>query len=210
MIGVNEQRPLPSVGSGALGMLLKGRDTRILVAIALILAAGILLLLWPKSQSSPVPPAARLVDSPSGGSARTDSETIGVAEEMGRQMEELLSQVAGAGKVTVSIRLETEGEARYSANSRLERRRTDEKGQDGLVRSIDEETRLEELVMEKTARGEELPVMSGKTAPVVAGAVIVAEGASVDAVRLALARAAASILDIPLYRVVVLAREGGE
>lgn len=210
-MAANERGFLSGHTVDSLRLLFKRSDAWVLKALAAVLVVGLILLAWPKTTPQAVPPRATLVDAqPSPDDRSRGPESEDVEAVMEHQIESLLSEVAGAGTVSVDIRLEVKDEARYSTNSRVEKRSTQEKGQDGVVRSTTEETRSEELVMEKDARGQEIPVLAGRPAPVISGVVVVADGAFDDSVRLALARATASLLDIPLYRVVVLTREGGK
>lgn len=199
-----------------LRVLFKRKDNP-LIKIAVGLAVlGIILLLWPRATRPAVPPSATLVQTQSGTPEQAVpgqsplSPSMADEAELEQRLASLLSAISGAGSVSVDIRLETQGEARYGANTRFERRTTQEQGQEGTSRTVTEETRSDELVMEKDLQGVETPVMVGQSGPVVGGVVIVADGASDDGVKLALARAAASLLDVPLYRVVVLARERGK
>ena len=112
--------------------------------------------------------------------------------------------------MAVDISISSQGEIRYGTNNRTERRTTQEQGQDGLSRVTEEEALSHELVMERDSKGQESPVIIGQMGPQISGAVVIADGANNHEVRLALAKATAALLNIPLYRVEVLARERGD
>lgn len=114
------------------------------------------------------------------------------AAEIERQLEErlenLLSQIDGAGKVTVMITLETTSERVYAEDIRTER-------SDGAKSGTQSEVVL--------AGSGKTPVEKNVIQPVVRGAAVVCAGASDPVVREKLANAAASVLNIGLSRVYV-------
>ncbi|HAH95269.1 MAG TPA: hypothetical protein DHD79_07650 [Firmicutes bacterium] len=192
-----------------LQVLLKKTDISIVKVLVAVLAIGIVFLIWPRQSEQAAPQPAKLVDAP--GSAVYDPVSVpGEEDTLERQLAVLLRSIAGAGNVAVDISISSQGEIRYGTNNRTERRTTQEQGQDGLSRVTEEEALSHELVMERDSKGQESPVIIGQMGPQISGAVVIADGANNHEVRLALAKATAALLNIPLYRVEVLARERGD
>jgi len=192
-----------------LQVLLKKTDLSVIKVLIAILAVGIVILLWPRQSEQTTPQQTQLVDAPNTIEYESAGST-GEEEAMERQLAILLRSIAGAGNVAVDISISNLGEVRYGTNNRTERRTTQEQGQDGLSRVTEEEALSHELVMERDSKGQESPVIIGQMGPQISGAVVIADGADDHEVRLALARAAAALLNIPLYRVEVLTRERGD
>lgn len=192
-----------------LQVLLKKADLSVIKVLIAVLAVGIVILLWPRQSEQTAPQQTQLVDAPNTIEYESASP-MGEEEVMERQLAILLRSIAGAGNVAVDISISNLGEVRYGTNNRTERRTTQEQGQDGLSRVTEEEALSHELVMERDSKGQESPVIIGQMGPQISGAVVIADGADNHEVRLALAKAAAALLNIPLYRVEVLARERGD
>ncbi|HBE06262.1 MAG TPA: hypothetical protein DCY85_07195 [Firmicutes bacterium] len=192
-----------------LQVLLKKTDISIVKVLVAVLAIGIVFLIWPRQSEQAAPQPAKLVDAP--GSAVYDPVSVpGEEDTLERQLAVLLRSIAGAGNVAVDISISSQGEIKEDRIARTERRTTQEQGQDGLSRVTEEEALSHELVMERDSKGQESPVIIGQMGPQISGAVVIADGANNHEVRLALAKATAALLNIPLYRVEVLARERGD
>lgn len=205
----NDQDSQSAKWPAGLQVLLKKNDMFVIKVLIAILAIGIVILLWPRQGERTVPQQTKLVDAPNAVEYEPATEAD-QEEAMERQLAALLSSIAGAGNVAVDVSISNLGEVRYGTNNRTERRTTQEQGQDGLSRVTEEEALSHEFVMERDSRGQESPVIIGQMGPQISGAVIVADGANNHEVRLALAKAAAALLNIPIYRVEVLARERGD
>lgn len=192
-----------------LQVLLKKTDLSIVKVLIAVLAIGIVILIWPRQSQQTAPQHTKLVDAPNTAEYEPVN-ALGEEEVMERQLAVLLGNIAGAGNVAVDISISNQGEVRYGTNNRTERRTTKEHGQDGLSRVTEEEALSHELVMERDSKGQESPVIIGQMGPQISGAVVIADGADNPVVRLALAKATAALLNIPLYRVEVLAAERGD
>ena len=109
-------------------------------------------------------------------------------QRLERRLESLLSEIDGAGKVTVMITLETASERVYAEDERTER-------------SVDGKSGTQsEVVLAGSGKN---PVEKSVIQPVVRGAAIVSTGAADPVVREKLAKAAAGVLDIGISRVYV-------
>jgi len=121
-----------------------------------------------------------------------------------RDISETLSKMSGAGEVRVTITLENGGE-RVLATDRQTNEERNREGEGGVGRDIHRITFNDSVVLH--GRQEQVPIVLSETAPRVAGALIVAEGASDERIRLEIHRAARAILGAPAHRVVVVAME---
>ena len=109
-------------------------------------------------------------------------------QRLERRLESLLSEIDGAGKVTVMITLETASERVYAEDERTERSADGKSGTQS------------EVVLAGSGK---TPVEKSVIQPVVRGAAIVSTGAADPVVREKLAKAAAGVLDIGISRVYV-------
>lgn len=122
-----------------------------------------------------------------------------------RQLSELLSQVEGVGNVNVMIVLEDETLIEPAFNTIDTEKTSEEKDNEGGVRTIVEKQRNQQLVLLRK-NGEEEAMVLKKTAPKIKGILIVADGASSSKIREKIIKSTATLLDIPTYKISVLAR----
>ncbi|MGQ9778564.1 MAG: hypothetical protein ACUVRM_01630 [Bacillota bacterium] len=150
--------------------------------------------------------------SPTGGTEKTappnplpvtNGEDASLAEELAA----ILSQVAGAGRVEVRLTFEASTAREWEENRRRNRRTSEERTKEGNLQITSEETEETTLAVVRKADGSETLVEKAARMPVVAGAIVVAEGAADPEIRAELARATATFLHIGLHRVVVLPRK---
>ncbi|MGI5839008.1 MAG: hypothetical protein ACOX8W_05035 [bacterium] len=119
----------------------------------------------------------------------------------------ILSQIDGAGAVSVSISLETGVEKIYARNTTVTNRTVEEKDSGGGTRVTTEVDETGELVIVREGQsGNEALVAVKEIRPQIAGVVIVAEGAAASQVKADLTRAAATALAIPAVRVQVFVK----
>jgi len=125
-----------------------------------------------------------------------------VAAYLSRQLEEILSLVAGAGQVRVMLTMGNSSSV-YAQNSQVSLSTTVEDDGDGGSRNIDSETSSLNFVMVRMADGSERPLRLQEVRPAIEGVMIVAQGAGDVAVRDALIRGAATVLGIGVHQVQV-------
>lgn len=161
---------------------------------------GVLLLVlggiydsWPRAKPAAEPEAA----------SRTVSANRTIEEAMEAKMANLLSQVKGAGAVSVSITLENEGIKEHAKNLVRETRTVQERDTTGGTRTTTETKETEQMLVSKDNTGER-PVLVKETKPVVKGVLVIAEGAQDSAVKANLIRAVEAGMGIPAYKVTVL------
>ena len=121
---------------------------------------------------------------------------------LSRQLEEILSLVAGAGQVRVMLTMGA-GSSVYAQNVQTNHSATLEDDGTGGTRNIEAETSANTYVTLRQADGSERPLRLQEVRAPIEGVIIVAEGANDVAVRDALIRAAATGLGIGMHQVQV-------
>lgn len=133
------------------------------------------------------------------------------AAEMNKTYEEivenkltnLLSQVRGAGVVSVNISLERSGTIEHAKNVVKETRTIQEKDSGNGIRTTTETKESEQILVGKE-NGIDRPVMVSETKPVIKGVLVVAEGAADSVIKANLTKAVETVLGIPSYKITVL------
>ena len=139
------------------------------------------------------PPAANYTQVPAqASSADSDNQE--------QKLAEILSQVEGAGKVSVQISYSSEGATSYATNDKL--RTQDNQG------AVSEEQ--EKTIAFYNNQGSEAALILEKKEPVIAGVLIVAQGADNAQIKRDLTTAAAVLFDLPEYKITVLKMKGGD
>ena len=128
--------------------------------------------------------------------------SIANSETLARGMEEILSQIAGAGEVRVMLTFGS-GASIYAQNVQTSLSATTEEDGEGGIRNIDVESATHTYVMVRQPDGSERPLRIQEVLPQVEGVIVVAEGAGDIAVRDALVRATHTLLGIGAHRVQV-------
>lgn len=165
--------------------------------LVVLVCLGILALLWPVTSTREAKPTAS-------DSYQSDAGTEAIKRQTTTALEGILAQISGAGKVQVSITLASDGSKTYATNTRQEKRTTEEKDAKGVVKTTVEENTSNDL---SVSSGN--PILLEIKGPQVIGVLVVADGAGDAFVREKLMQATATLLDVPLYKVQVMAREGG-
>ena len=147
-------------------------------------------------------------------SARTESRSDAAAGKNSEESEsdtvnrivELLSQIEGAGKVSVMITYFSSREIVPAFDSKITENETQEKDSGGGVRNIKQVGRENTIVYQDSQGSGKEPVVLKEILPAVKGVVIVADGASDPVVRENLSKAAQILLDVPAHKVQVFER----
>lgn len=142
---------------------------------------------------------------------KSPSENVPVATTQPRSVEEqlesklanLLSQVKGAGSVSVQVTLETGPAQDFAKNVTHETKTIQEKDAGGGVRTTTENKEVQQVLMGKE-NGLDKPVMVKEVKPVIKGVMVIAEGASDSTVKANLTRAVETGLGLPAHKVTVL------
>lgn len=158
---------------------------------ALILLLGTALLLWPSKHQDQKDSAAPEPVMPE----TSEDQGQSYRESMERELEGLLSQICGAGKVRVMLTLKTGAEERYQ----VDRVQTEDREGDRVSSSIEEKT-----VMVDRGSAYNEPAVASRIYPVFQGALIVAEGGADAGVRYQLSAAVAALLGLGADQITVL------
>mgnify|MGYP007126048542 CR=1 FL=1 len=191
----------------SLALTLDWRDPRrrqqLLLAAALVL--GVLLLIaghLREGRDQPGLAGPRASPPATAASAAASDPLEPMATRLAAKLEDILSDVRGAGRVRVEVHLERGPRYEYASNQVATERRTEERDAGGGRRTTVEERDERQLL---TGGGDEGPLISQVDAVEIAGVLVVAEGATDPRVRAALVEAVATYLHMPVHRVMVLA-----
>jgi len=172
---------------------LKGGKGRYLLIIVICL--GLLALIWPTGQAEKKHNNPTPVNNIESGSS--------IEGKMVTDLEGILSQIDGAGKVKVSISLASQGSKTYASNLRNEKRESKE-GAGANSKQTREETVVHDLAV---TSGNHLLIE--EKSPEVTGVLVVADGAGNSRVRENLTQAVATLLNIAPHKVTVMPRKAG-
>lgn len=153
--------------------------------VLLVVAAGILILLLPTSASKKAASSAE-----SGAETKTVQTDSFSAEQQEQKLEDALSQIQGAGKVTVLLTVKTSAEQILAENGTS--------SSDGT-----ESSESREKVVVSDSGGGESAVTVKTLAPEYSGALVVAEGAADASVRLKLLQAVMAVTGLASDRITV-------
>ncbi|MDI6893402.1 MAG: stage III sporulation protein AG [Bacillota bacterium] len=186
-------------GSGSPMWRLWGQGTRPSPWLVLAGVVGLILILagsWlGQRRSQPPIPAGR------------DTEVMAPVAARGEvtpeSLETVLSRIAGAGQVAVSITYRSGPRQDVVQDVSRTTRRTEEKEPGGALRVTEEKQESVQAVMARPG-GQDQPVVSRQEAPEIAGVLVVASGARDPRVCEMLARAVQTLLGLPAHRVQVV------
>ncbi len=142
--------------------------------VLVVVLAGLALMLLPTSEPEVQTPPQQL---------QTETEA-GIAE----QLEQILAQIEGVGRVRVMLTMASAGETVYQTD--------EDRTSDGGVRV--------ETVIVSGADREEAGLVKTVTPPVYLGAIVVCQGADRPTVQLAIVRAVSNVTGISSERITVL------
>ena len=150
--------------------------------LVIAVSIGLLAILWPLGQQVNPPPAAPV-------SAAAEPEYNGKGQQIGAQLERILNQIDGAGRVQVDVMLASEGSREYAHNTREEKRDTSEQQAPGQSKRVLEQSTSHDLAVSAGS-----PLLVEEKARY--WGLVVAEGAADVAVKEQL-YATATLLNIP-------------
>lgn len=182
--------------------LLRDKKTRTNLLSALVLGIVLILsgnLFFPNKKNTgkenPEPVAA---------TTSQEGETREQAEKVEKRLEEVLSQVEGAGKVTVMITMGMSSELEIAQDTKKEDSVTEETSQQGERKKTETNQLEKKAVLLEDREGGGVPVILKTREPLVQGVVIVAEGGGNVLVKDALSRAAQALLNLSADKVEIL------
>jgi stage III sporulation protein AG len=200
------------------GGSLKAPQIRRIGWLILIGLVGVILLIIGFSprpqgpQGSSVTPSPRGTDGPAPVIAASGTGEAGSLESresyLERRLEEILREVQGAGRVSVTLTFATGRMYEYAENATREESSTTEQDSAGVRRETKEvRTSGEVVTTQERGTGYAVPVVRNVLEPRVQGVLVVSDGASDAGVRTALTEAVATVLDIPPHKVAILPRQ---
>lgn len=131
-------------------------------------------------------------------------------EALAKEVEKAVSAIKGAGKVRVSITLETGPETVYVRNISVSKNSQSETTSQGQSRETTTESETAQAVTGRISGSGDSLVPEMVIAPKIAGCLVISEGASVSSVKAGIYRAVEVLLGIPIYKIEVLPMQGGK
>ncbi|NPV52546.1 MAG: hypothetical protein HPY71_03370 [Firmicutes bacterium] len=127
--------------------------------------------------------------------------------QLERNVAAALSDIRGAGRVTVSISFAGTRANKYASNLTREKKTTEEKDREGVMRITTDARDSDQLALIRGGpQGQETPILLETREPEIRGVVVVADGAGNPGVKLTMARAVETLLGVPPHKVLVLPR----
>jgi len=133
----------------------------------------------------------------------------GYENELAREIERVVSAINGAGKVRAAVTLESGPETFYAKNLiKSKNSQTETLGEAEVRESISENETIQPVMSRSSSSGDVL-IPEKVVYPKIAGCLVVAEGASSSRVKRDIYEAVQVLLNIPIYKIVVLPMQGG-
>ncbi|MDP4092058.1 MAG: stage III sporulation protein AG [Bacillota bacterium] len=123
-----------------------------------------------------------------------------------KELESILSQIAGAGKVSVMITYDSGKESVPAVDVKKSDNDTQEKDTSGGTRDINQSNYESSIAYEEAQGGSKKPIILKELEPKVKGVIIISDGADDPQVREELCSAAQVSLDVPVYKIQVYQR----
>ena len=136
-----------------------------------------------------------------------ESEIAYLEKELENKLVENLSQMAGVGKVQVSVVLESGLRSNFAYNNSITKKVSTETDKSGGKREIEEVTENKQIVMGNSSVQ---PVIVYEERPVVAGVFVVAEGANDPKIKENIHNAIKTLLNIAPDKIAVYPMVGGK
>ncbi|HHV63059.1 MAG TPA: hypothetical protein GXX51_10540 [Firmicutes bacterium] len=128
--------------------------------------------------------------------------------QLERSVTAALSEIRGAGKVTVSITFAGTRVNEYASNLIQEKKTTEERDKEGVTRVTTDARDSDQLVLIRGGpQGQESPVLLETREPEIRGVIVMADGAADPGVKLIITRAVETLLGVPPHKVLVLPRK---
>lgn len=137
---------------------------------------------------------------------------VGVNDEktdLEKNIEEILSQINGVGKVEVLVTYVSGREIVPYSDVKKSDGITDEKDSTGGTRKINQSSYESQIAYEDSGSGVKKPIILKELLPEVKGVVVVADGANDPLVKECLLNAVKVLLDVPVHKIQVFERKGG-
>ncbi|MCI9486053.1 MAG: stage III sporulation protein AG [Lachnospiraceae bacterium] len=132
-----------------------------------------------------------------------DSGAEDYVRELEKRVETLLSTIEGAGKTTVLLTVESDGETILQMDWSQEQKSTSETDSEGGVGSSEELSQSRQTVL---FGSEDVPYVTKELCPKVTGVVVSAEGGDNVKVKTEISEAMEALFDVPPHKIKVLKR----
>lgn len=171
--------------------------------LLLILAAGILLLVvtFPdptqKSASSD-----EEQEQASGQAGNADLQKY--ADDLEKRTAGLLSQVEGAGEVSVMITLKSGNRKIIEKDQADASQSVSEESSDGVKRTTEDRTEEETSIYRQNSDGSSEPYVSSELYPEIEGVVVIADGGSDAVVRQEISEAVQALFDVAAHKIKIM------
>lgn len=140
---------------------------------------------------------------PENGSAA--SALLSAEASLEKRIQSVLEQIAGVGKVDVSVSLASSPHQEYAVNVKKDQREISEKDEKGGTRMTTEENQDHQMVLvPATSQTAGSPLIVKEVTPEIKGVLVVCEGAKDARVREELTQTVQTVLDIPSYKIKVM------
>lgn len=177
------------------------------LAFVIVIGVG-LMLLQPPSYPSVAPDSDPVtqVDVPAVGTNEWN-DGRSYEERIERELAQAISELQGVGTVKVFATLERGPKIRIAEDVTTENRQTEETLSDGGVRTtVEERVSTTPITLRNDGEQQETPLILEEYDPIIRGILVVADGAHDPDIRYRIARAVQTVLQIPMYKVEVLAK----
>ncbi|NMB23991.1 MAG: hypothetical protein GX986_00490 [Firmicutes bacterium] len=129
-------------------------------------------------------------------------------EDIENGLAKMLSQIEGVGTVQVMVSVITGSRLEVARDINGDKTTTTETDKQGGQRHVVAERFNEKVVIVREGQGSaDKPIVLSEYRPVIGGVLVVADGAKNPGIKLRIARAVATAVDIPAHRVMVVARK---
>lgn len=129
------------------------------------------------------------------------------SDELEKELEMILSQIDGAGKVSVMITYVSGREIVPAYDTRRSENDTEERDNEGGTRKIRQEEYENSIAYIHEQGGSKEPIIIKDFKPVVKGVVVVCDGAENPVVKDNVIKAVQALTDVPIHKIQVFKRE---
>lgn len=186
---------------------LKDSQAKTLQNLILLGLVGIVLLAYSGwlTPTAPDQSPTVAVQAPTTPPASGNLDLVNYEEAIARGLEAILAQVEGAGRVEVTVSLESGPKKEVAVNAEKSTRTIEEKDSNGGTRVTTEINEKGQMVLSRSgSSASESPVVLWEERPKIAGVLVVAEGAGNSVVRYELTKAVSTALGIGHNRISVM------
>ncbi|NLY29343.1 MAG: stage III sporulation protein AG [Firmicutes bacterium] len=179
--------------------------------LILILAAALMLQVTSQRGASPVTSPLSSSDSLNGDAEPAlggrSASSSNYEEEIERKLAAILSRIEGVGSVEVMVTFSTGSRLELAQDVNGDETVTEETDTQGGKRRVVSQRWNEKVVILREGQRGDSPIILAEHRPVVAGVLVVADGAKDPGIRLLISRAVETAIDIPSHRVTVVPRK---